>query len=757
MKVHFIGLGGIGMSALARILLQQGKAVQGSDLSQSELLQQLAKEGAEVCIGHLAEMIQEGAMVVCNSAIQPDNPELIRAKAINAPILHRSELLDQLMQGKKNLLVTGTHGKTTTSALLSHLFVEAGLDPSFAIGGILRSLNTNGKAGKGDHFIAEADESDGSFLRTKAFGAIVTNLENDHLDYWGEPQKIDAAFQQFFDQSETVFWCADDARLRGLKTKGISYGFSEKADLRISHFRQTDRGIIFDLNGHKDIELSLWGRHNALNGAAVFGLAMHLQVEEEAIRNAFRSFQGAARRLERKGEARKIALYDDYGHHPTEIAATLKALREVAKERRLIAVFQPHRYTRVKDQDFSQCFADADEVILTDIYGAGEAPIPGVTVEALHQKLGSHVHYIPRNQLEKQVAAKLRPLDVVVTLGAGDITKAGIPILEAVQELATKIKVGLLFGGTSAEHPVSVMSAQNIHKALDPEIYDVKQFEVTKEGHWKTPMHELSDCDVCIPAFHGPQGEDGMMQGLLDTLNIPYVGCDYRSCAICMHKGWTKYVAIMHNIPTTPFFEMDVQEYRRDPEALLKKITSYPVWIKPVHLGSSIGVSRASGPEEVAQSAQLAFHYDDAIIVEQEIQGREVEFGVIGNEWVRIGLPSEYLSDGEFVAYDKKYGSTAMDVRAPAKITETETKLGMELAEKMYRACGCKGLARVDFFLDQNGCYWMNEVNPFPGCTDTSAYPILWEASGLTMGQVVDEWIAAAFQRSRKLARVRGK
>jgi UDP-N-acetylmuramate--alanine ligase len=636
------------------------------------------------------------------------------------------------------------------------VLVEAELDPTFAIGGILQTLGTNGKAGKGDYFVAEADESDGSFLRTKAAGAIVTNLENDHLDYWGTAEKLDKGFQQFFDQSENVFWCADDLRLRKLRTKGTSYGFSADADLRISHFRQTEKGIIFDLNEHQNIELSLFGEHNALNGAAVFALALSLDVPEASIRSAFHTFKGTARRLEWKGEERKVALYDDYGHHPTEISATLKALREIAKERRLVAIFQPHRFTRVRDQDFSKCFDEADVVFLTEIYGAGEAPIPGITTEALHQKLGNRFQYVPRGELEKTVAKELRPLDVVVTLGAGDITRAGIPILNEVKNLGKKIKVGLLFGGPSAENPVSVMSAQNVHKALDPEIYDTKLFEITKEGEWKRPMQELTSCDVCIPVFHGPQGEDGMIQGLLDTLNIPYVGCDYRSGAICMHKGWTKYVAIMNNIPTTPFIETDLLSYRRDPDALLKKITNYPVWIKPVHLGSSIGVSRAAGPEEVAKCMELALHYDDIVIIEQEVLGRQIEFGVIGNDWVRIGLPSEYLNEGEFVGYDDKYGSTAMAIQT-APLTEAELKVGLELAEKMYRACDCKGLARVDFFLDNNGYYWMNEVNPFPGCTDTSAYPILWKNSGLSMDKVVDEWIACAFQRSRKLARVRGK
>jgi UDP-N-acetylmuramate--alanine ligase len=273
-------------------------------------------------------------------------------------------------------------------------------------------------------------------------------------------------------------------------------------------------------------------------------------------------------------------------------------------------------------------------------------------------------------------------------------------------------------------------------------------------------LQELTKCDVCIPVFHGPQGEDGMMGGVLDALCIPYVGCDYRTGAICMQKAWTKYVALSHNVPTAPFIEIDATTYRRDPEAFFDKVEerfAYPVWVKPVHLGSSIGVSRAANRQEMIQCAELALHYDETIIVEREIDGRQIEFSALGNEYVRLALPGEIINHGAFVAYDKKYGAGAMEIRVPAPITEIEKMVGYELAEKMYRACGCRGLARVDFFLDRKGHYWFNEINPFPGFTDTSAFPQMWTTSGMKMEQIVDEMIALALQRSRRLAEVRGK
>ncbi len=782
MTYHLIGMGGIGMSALARVLLQRGHRVQGSDLKRSALLDELQKEGAIVRVGHDADVVDRAFTVVYSSDIKEDNVELRRAKERQLPLLHRSDLLHELMQGKQKLLVTGTHGKTTTTALLATVLLEAGLDPSFVIGGLLRSSNTNARVGQGPYFVAEADESDGSFLKTPADFAILTNLANDHLDYWGSPRMLDLAFQQFIAQTKNLFWCCDDPRLAALESRGSSYGFSEQADLVISRFRQTAKGILFDLNEHADIELSLLGRHNALNGAAVFGLALRLQIPPETIRRAFQTFSGTGRRLEWKGEQRKVSLYDDYGHHPTEIAATLKALREHIRERRLLVVFQPHRYSRVRDlfDAFTSCFAEADLVFMTDIYSAGEAPIEGITSAALYtrlrDKLGPKLHFFPRTHLEAGVAQHLKPLDVLLTIGAGDVTQAGEPILRHYAERAPKITLGILFGGTSAEHPVSLMSARNIIQALDPSVYDLKLFGITKEGEWVsgfdldkrsngpkiTPaiLQELTRCECVIPIFHGPQGEDGMIGGLLDALCIPYVGCDYRSGAICMQKAWTKHVALHHHVPTAPFVETDAPTYRRNPERFIQQIEErfpYPVWVKPVHLGSSIGVSRALDRDALLPAIELALQYDERILVEKEIDGRQIEFSLLGNESIQKALPGEILNHGVFVAYDKKYGAGALEICVPAPITATEQALGYELAETIYRACGCKGLARVDFFLDRQGHFWFNEINPFPGFTDTSAYPKAWILSGMTMEQLVDEMIALAFHRSRRLAEVRGR
>lgn len=794
---HFIGLGGIGMSALARILLQKGHVVSGSDRTDSELLQALKKEGAEVQIGHGSLMKLEKKIVVYSSAIKETNVELAMAKQQGASLLHRSDLLDLLMQGKKNLLVTGTHGKTTTTALLASTLLEASFDPTLALGGYLRSLNTNGKVGLGDYFVAEADESDGSFLKTAAFGAIVTNLGRDHLDYWQSEENLRSGFIQFLSQvkmAEHLFWCGDGPALASLCSKGYSYGFSPLADLCISEFQSTEKGIVFSLcfkgKNYRKIELSLSGRHNALNGAAVFGLGLTLGISEEILRKAFQKFAGTGRRLEKKGETHGISLYDDYGHHPTEIAATLEGLRERIRERRMVVLFQPHRYSRVADlwEQFFSCFESADLVVLTDIYSASESPINGINSESFYQamqeKLKTKIHFIPRASLEIAILEILKPLDVVLTLGAGDITSAGIPILEKWKEKAPKLKIAVLFGGTSSEHEVSLMSAENILNSLDPSIYEATLFGVAKNGDWLcgpqaiqklkqknfvpdssskiSPfvLEKLLQSDVAIPIFHGPQGEDGMMQAFLDTLQIPYVGCEYRGAALCMQKAWTKYAAILNNIPTAPFIETTVFSYRKNGDEFLNEIEknlSYPVWIKPVHLGSSIGVSRAANREEAKKGIDLAFQYDEALIAEKEIRGRQIEFAVLGNEYIRVMECCEILNHGNFYDYENKYGAQAMLAETPAKITEIEKMVGIDLAQKAYLACGCKGMARVDFFLSEEGYYWLNEINPFPGFTKISGYPKMCEAAGLSPYDLWHELIALALHRSRSLLKIRGQ
>jgi UDP-N-acetylmuramate--alanine ligase len=441
MNYHFIGIGGIGMSALAHFLKEKGEHVTGSDLKATQITEELKQKGIDVFIGQRQENLQLPTTVVYSTDISHSNPEYQKAADLNLPLLHRSELLRELMKNFLPLLVTGTHGKTTTSSLIAHILFSSGLKPSFAVGGIVLSLKKNGGYGDGKYFIAEADESDGSFLKYEGYGAILTNIDNDHLEYWKSEDALMRGFKQFSEQirsKDHLFWCFDDERLRRLKLPGINYGFVKKADLFIENYVQRGWTTFFDFRfqgrEYREVQLPLIGGHNVLNAAAVFGLALSLGLHEKMIRQALISFQGISRRMEKKAEVKEIAIYDDYAHHPTEIFATLRAARAAVGKKRLIVVFQPHRYTRTRDclHQFS-VFHEADQLILTDIYAAGENPIEGISSEILLKKIQplhpSPACYVPRTDLAPFLFRFLQPKDILLTMGAGDITQLSKELL----------------------------------------------------------------------------------------------------------------------------------------------------------------------------------------------------------------------------------------------------------------------------------------------------------------------------------------
>jgi UDP-N-acetylmuramate--alanine ligase len=756
--LHFIGIGGIGMSALARIALQKGLKVSGSDLSHSAVIELLISEGAEVSIGHEEKNIQSGARVVYSSDIKENNPEFSKARKEQNPMFHRSEFLGELMRGTKPLLVTGTHGKTTTSSLLAHVLISAGLDPSFALGGIPTSLGSNGGHGKGAYFVAEADESDGSFLKYPGFGAIITNLEDDHMNYWKTHENLVRGFQTFSLEKELLVWCHDDHELCGLKLGGFSYGFDPKSSAQILKWRQEGWKLFFDLcfkdHVYADLEIPLLGKHNVLNATAVFVMAMTLGVSEQAIRAAFKSFQGVKRRLEKRCEIMSVEIYDDYGHHPTEIQATLKAVKRAIGEKRLVVVFQPHRYTRTQEcfDEFVKSFDAADVVVLTDIYSAREAPIPGITGESLFQAVGRDF-FFNRENLSVGLEAILRPHDVLVTMGAGDITG----LADKIQERNIRpLKVALITGGASTEHEVAISSATTLTPHFSTKHYNLKTFFISREGIWEKSLPEivaeLVTYDVIFPMVHGQFCEDGMLQGFFETLQIPYAGPDYRSGAVTMDKAWTKRIAMSYGISSASFVELGATEWEKDPMSCIQKIESqikYPLFVKPVHLGSTIGVFRVKNRGELELAIEKICNLDYKLIAEEEITGREMEFGLIGTDDIIVSKPAEVVTSHELYTYEDKYGEKAINARLKAEIPPDVEKEGQKIAKTVYQACGCTGLARIDFFL--RGDEWiLNEVNPIPGFTPTSVYPKLWPAEGISLSTVIDKIIISALYRKRR-------
>lgn len=450
---HFIGIGGIGMSGLARILLSKDYIVSGSDIAVNYTIDGLIKAGATVHKGHSAHYITSDMTIVYSSDIKNDNVEYLAAIKLNCRLMHRSDLLAYLIENYDSIAVAGTHGKTTTSALLATVLMDAGLDPTFAVGGILPQFQTNSRVGSGSLFPFEADESDGSFLKYFPFGAIVTNIDNDHLcSYQDKEENLIQAFKTFMSQvssNKHLFWCFEDAHLKELAMPGKTYGFSELCDWQASNIRQKGFQMIFDIRGpdrcYEGVELSRIGHHNVLNALAVFGLAITLGVEESAIRHSFKSFQGVMRRCEFKGQMNDITFIDDYAHHPTEIQTTLKAIKSAIEGKRLVVIFQPHRYSRTKDclGQFGSAFEGADTLFITDIYSAGETPIPNLSHENImadiESKSSVSVRYSPRSALGHILAREIQPNDFVVSLGAGDITKVTSEIMAYLEKLPQKM------------------------------------------------------------------------------------------------------------------------------------------------------------------------------------------------------------------------------------------------------------------------------------------------------------------------------
>jgi len=768
MKYHFIGIGGIGMSALARILLKRGAKVQGTDAATSYVTEGLQKAGAEVYSGHSADYLKTPCTTIYGTAIKSDHPEYKAAIDQKFPLLHRSDLLANLMEGYRTLLVAGTHGKTTTSCLLTHVLDVAQMNPTFALGGIALNFYSNGDQGNGEYFVAEADESDGTFLKYPSYAAIITNVEEDHLDYWKTGEALIEGFKQFAKKPSLLWWCADDHILPTLSLQGHSYGFSDKADLRITQWRQDGFKLVFDLafqgKTYSDIELALIGKHNIENGAAVFGLALELGIAETAIREAFKTFKGVKRRLEKKGEKRAVSLYDDYAHHPTEIMTTLKGIRQAIGERRLVVAFQPHRFTRVRDcwKEFITSFDDADVVFMTDIWSSGEKPIEGITTDRLFQEIKAAnpipVFYHPRSEYAKAIASFLRPHDVVITIGAGDITEVSSEILK--HEISP-FRLAVCQGGRSAEHEVALRSSKVLTSQMNPDYYTLELFTITKEGNWvkdgqiKTlpeVTQQLLTCDLVFPVLHGPYGEDGMLQGFFETLGLPYVGSDYRSCAVTMDKAWTKHIAARHGVEVARFMEFTVYDWEQRPEETIQKILKefkFPFYAKALHLGSTFGVYRVKNEQQLKEALKNIQRLDYRFLVEEEVVGRELEFGFIGNFDVAVADPAEVTRDQEIHTYENKYSATGKPSIPKAHMPPEVLARGKEIAKTVYHAVGCMGLARIDFFLKDDGTWVLNEVNPMPGCTPTSVYPVIWKSENVLMNEVVDRVIIAGLHRKR--------
>jgi UDP-N-acetylmuramate--alanine ligase len=457
--VHFIGIGGIGMSGIAEIMLRIGYTVQGSDAKASANTERLEKLGAKIFIGHAAEHVEGASAVVYSTAVKPDNPEMVAGRNARLPLVRRAEMLAELMRLQFSIAVGGTHGKTTTTTMVARLLDAGGLDPTVVNGGIINAYGTNAKVGEGDWIVVEADESDGTFLKLKSTVAIVTNIDPEHLDHYGDFEAVKKAFQDFVENIPFYGFaavCLDHPEVQAMAARVenrrlVTYGINPQAEVRASSVEMNSEGATFDVtiqprDGEvitmRGLQLPMAGWHNVSNALAAIAVARELGVSEDQIREGLRTFEGVKRRFTTTGTVNGIQVVDDYGHHPVEIAAVLRAARQVSKGK-VVAVVQPHRYTRLRDlfAEFSACFNDADTVIVADVYTAGEQPIEGIDKNALVEGLRRHGHRraVPLDSpeaLAALVAEEAKAGDLVVCLGAGDITAWAYALPDQLKALA---------------------------------------------------------------------------------------------------------------------------------------------------------------------------------------------------------------------------------------------------------------------------------------------------------------------------------
>ena len=447
-RLHFVGIGGSGMSGIAEVLVNLGYPVSGSDLASNDATRRLKRLGAKVHRGHRADYVRDADVVIVSSAVKQDNPEVVEARRLEIPIIPRAEMLAELMRLKYSVAVAGAHGKTSTTGMIAEVLTEGGLDPTVVIGGRIGKLRSGAKLGRGEILVAEADESDGSFLRMKPTIAVVTNIDREHLDHYPDLGAIQDAFVWFLNRVPfygLTVACVDDPNVRAIlpriDRKRIGYGLSSEAEVSATDIevKGFECAYVARRSGKRlgRIRLSVPGRHSVYNSLAAVAVGLELDVPFRRIAGALAAFRGADRRLQLKGRAHGALILDDYGHHPTEVVATLSAIREGFGARTLV-VFQPHRYSRTQAllEDFGRAFFLADQVIVTDVYAAGERPIDGISGASVAESLVRHGHpsvvYERRlSDVAKRLRPSIAPGDVVLTLGAGDVWKVGDALLRS--------------------------------------------------------------------------------------------------------------------------------------------------------------------------------------------------------------------------------------------------------------------------------------------------------------------------------------
>ncbi|MCH8273204.1 MAG: UDP-N-acetylmuramate--L-alanine ligase [Armatimonadetes bacterium] len=739
-RVHFIGIGGAGMSALARILLEKGREVSGSDLQESALTESLRRLGADVQIGHDPKHLSGASAVIISDAIDLRvNPEALEARKAGLPLLRRSQLLSELIRGRKVIAVTGSHGKSTTTAFVSHILREAGLDPLAVVGAEVREFGGSVLLGKGEWAVVEACEAYDSLHDLRPDIVLLTNLEPEHLDYHKSWAGLRDSMVRFVGPANLVY-CAEDAGASEVAERsgaGIGYGFeSPPLDARFSG------GELQTING--PLRLSIPGRHNALNALGAVAASALAGVSEE---DALRYVAGAPacrRRLERIDEKEGTVVIDDYAHHPTEIRATIKAVRESFPDRRLIAVFQPHLYTRTRDllEDFAPAFSEAEFIFMTDIYPAREEPIPGVSASLIVENLeksNKPVNYVSsRHLLPREVAAAVGPGDVVVSMGAGNIDAFPLLLLQELERKKAPLRVMVFCGGDSPEREVSRVGGGEVARALSARGYGVRTFDPSEALLGVASVAELTGLerpDVVFIVMHGTPAEDGTVQGFLELLRIPYTGSGIAASALAIDKNGTKRLVSEHGIAVPRGVLV------RHGDALPD--VPFPAIVKPNGQGSTIGLSVAGDRQSLKRAVAKALKYDSAVLIEEFIEGTEISVPVLGDR----ALPAVEICplSGRY-DFAAKYTPGATEEIVPARISGSAAEKAAEYALKAHRLLGLSDFSRSDMIVRAEEVIFL-EVNTIPGLTPTSLVPKSAESDGISFEDLCETVLESALKR----------
>ncbi|MGI8923980.1 MAG: D-alanine--D-alanine ligase [Fimbriimonadales bacterium] len=728
-RIHFVGIGGAGMSALARILLSRGREVTGSDIAESASLNLLSERGAKVFIGHSAENVDGVAAVVVSDAIQlSDNSEIAAAREKSLTFIRRSQLLGMLLEGYRVLAVTGSHGKSTTSAILAQILADAGMDPLAIIGADVPGFDGNVRHGSGDFAVVEACEAYDSFHDLKPELVLLTNLEPEHLDYHTTWENLRDSVVKFINSataSPKLMFCGEDKGAR-----------------ETASFIRECEAYALDHALYK--EMNIIGKHNALNASGAVAVAEKIGIPRQGALDAAASARGCVRRLEWIGELNGITVYDDYAHHPTEIAASLEAIRGAHPNNRIIAVFQPHLYSRTKDQldEFAPALAAADIAVITDIYPAREDPIPGISSALIVERLENigvdSIYVSSRHLLPRNIATIAKLDDVIVGMGAGNIDSFAPDFLQEIRRADDSLRVAVWSGGDSAEREVSILSGRMVAAALRSREYQVVTFDPAELLLNRGDVSNLNGPDrpdIVFLALHGTGAEDGGTQGLLELLHLPYTGSGILASALTMDKAETKRRLEAKGLPTPKGVEILRGE----------EIPDFPVpcVVKPNAQGSTIGLTFVTDPGQLGAAVKRALKYDRTALIEEMALGVEISVPVLGDEV----LPAvEICPKSGIYDFESKYTSGGTEEIVPARISENATRTAKEYAKLAHGTLGAKDFSRTDMIVNGDDIVIL-EVNTLPGLTQTSLLPNSAASIGISYEALCERILTIAMRR----------